>query len=700
MFERKKHSGPLGFTHSLCITALVSFGLLGCQCDRGKPFETIDVGIADAEFFEAGFLESGIGSSALALVRTVPNHGPFAGENLVLLRGNGFSPSTKIFLNMNEVESGRLRFVDKHRLEIRMPPGSAGPVDVHVEQNGTRASLINGYTYDAVTLDPPNGSTAGGYRIHLLGQGTTWLESTRITMGRQTCTAVELISNIHLSCVVPPGDAGPVDVEIETQGEPIIRLADAFEYFSLSNPNSGGLGGGPLEGELLVTVIEPYSGSFLPDAFVLVGNDTSGVHRGHTDANGQIVFRGDELRGLQTVHVAKHCFEKTSFVNFDAKAVTVFLNPWLDPTCGDPGQGNNGGNTGEYGAIVSGELVFEGTHEFSPNPWNIVPQPSPGWERVAYVYATQVAADNPNPDPNPDGTRQRITESETGTLGYPYTIFVRTGGFALFAVAGLERTSDQRFFPYAMGVTRNLLFSPREEKRNINIDVNLPLDHYIEASFPRSHEGTSRGPDRFRLSAHLDLGGEGLAVKNILGRFFDQSTSLEPQPILKVPFVPPLTGTIHDASYRVEATWGSGNFLLPPQQSIYLYGIRDLDQRIVMDSFLGIPLPIVPEYGGAFPSNRNFSWTQDGRQASFHVVTFIGSNRQPAWRLFMNGNTREFFLPDFSVVEGLSDMPSGGTNWNIVSAHIQDHDFNLFSYRDLARRYWNASATQQLLVVR
>src|SRR5262249_8912441 len=155
---------------------------------------------------------------------------------------------------------------------------------------------------------------------------------------------------------------------------------------------------------------------------------------------GQITFSDPALRGPVTLHVAKHCFESTSFVAFDASNVTIFLLPWLDPSCADPSSGGTGGGggVGKARSVGSGALVWKGSQEFGPNPWSNVPPPRENEVRSAYVFATQASVDAQNPDPSASGGIHRVLEARAGKRGYPFRIFVRPAAMAVYAIAGLE----------------------------------------------------------------------------------------------------------------------------------------------------------------------------------------------------------------------------------------------------------------------
>ena len=167
---------------------------------------------------------------------------------------------------------------------------------------------------------------------------------------------------------------------------------------------------------------------------------------------GQITFSGTDLVAPATVHIAKHCYERTSVVAFDAADVTVFLVPWMDPMCG-MGMGMPPTGRGRNGAFIEGHLQWPA--DMREMEWDNVPAARTGWTRVAYVYTTQIDVNVPNPDPGAGGGTARVLESPVAEDGFPYRIFARPAGLAVYALAGLEEESTGRFVPYVMGVARN-----------------------------------------------------------------------------------------------------------------------------------------------------------------------------------------------------------------------------------------------------
>src|SRR5882724_6269779 len=180
--------------------ALAWVGLLGgiffasCLARRDKPFvrqTDDDAGPPDAILLDGAAPD--VSPDALeiaphAVLGIDPPHGPFAGSTLVMIRGNGFESNARVWFGDVEVPKSSVTPVDPQRIQVVTPAGSAGAVDITV-QNGkaesTRAALTGGYTYDRFYATPSSGPTSGGTIITVVGDSTSWNESTQVEVDRK-----------------------------------------------------------------------------------------------------------------------------------------------------------------------------------------------------------------------------------------------------------------------------------------------------------------------------------------------------------------------------------------------------------------------------------------------------------------------------------------------------------------------------------
>lgn len=684
---------------ALCLGLLLS--AVACAPTlRGVPGE--DSGPGDPD---VGFPDGGIGEDELALTRLAPRNGPFLGGNEVLLRGGGFARGMAVEIGGRLVDAPDLDVVDANRARIlAMPAGEPGLADVVVTRpDGATVRLEDGYTYNALALEPTRGSVSGGTRVTITGMATDFVEGDEFLFGRRPCTDVEVVSASTYRCKTPASARGVQDVtyvpsaERDTPLESIV-LEEAFEFYDASDPTFGGLAGGPLEGTLNVSVVDVVSGLAVSDAFVFVG-DQAGEHQGLTNILGQITFSGDDLFGRQAVHAAKSCYETTSWVAFDAQNVSIFLTPWFDARCAPPGGGGGGGGN-RAGAFVSGELIWTVGIEFEalhPNPWDNLPEPQDDWTRVAYVYATQrCAGTSPeciNPDPAVGGSIQRVVESAPGTRGYPYRIYVRPAAFAVYSVAGLENRSTGEFVPHLMGIARNILAGPGQEVEGADMVMNVPLDRSLHVQLEELPAGTASGPNRFEVSADIDLGGEGVIVRRVLGESLDVAKADTNEEPFHFGALPAIEGALSDARYRVEAGWLTGNIGSDPVAIARITGIVDLDSEVTLRGFPPIAAPTAPAFGEAIPEDRILRWeSEGGAEPDYYFIGFVDSNRNPVWRHFVRGDQTSAPMPNLADIPGLDfeDIGDGLITWFIYAVRIPGFDFDEMTYGDLRTSRWNA----------
>ncbi|MFK7985246.1 MAG: IPT/TIG domain-containing protein [Sandaracinaceae bacterium] len=679
--------------HSIALLLLAGSMATGCgdppRIDGDARINLPDGGSGEVDA-GSGFEDSGISRTGLTLARVVPDHGPFTGGNTVILRGSGFDDESQVTFGGRDVQPADHQLIDARRLAVVVPAGDVGIVDVTVTVADETVELEDGYTYDAIYVEPTSGAVSGGTFVNVVGSGTNFREGDSVVFGRTNCTDVEVVSPTRITCRTPPSAADLVDVTVVRGEDGSETIApDAYTYFDSSDPFSGGLGGGPIEGSVNITVIDTMTGAAVPDAFAIVGEDLDTEHQGLTDSLGQITFSGPDILPGLTIHVAKHCYEKTSFVSIDARDATIFLRPWMDPMCGMGDGPPPGGGRGRNGSFIVGELIWYGPNEMGPNPWLNVPEPRPGWERVAYVYTTQSSIDRPNPDPAAGGAIQRVTETLTGTLGYPYSIFARPSGLAVYAIAGLENAAEGRFVPYVMGVARNVLVGPGETAEGVDIIMSIPLDHYLAVELTGLPAEVRTGPDRFRLAADIDLGGEGIIVRNVNGQNLDILRRRDASREFRFVAQPALEGTLSDGRYRVESGWYTGDFDGQPYSAGVENGVTAVDDTLVFGDFVGIPEPTAPSYGERLPDDRILRWTADGPDPSFHVVIVIGSDGNPAWTLYTPGNIREAAIPDLNAIEEITDIPTGFMTWAVFSVTVPGFVYDEFRYQYLADQFWS-----------
>jgi hypothetical protein len=290
--------------------------------------------------------------------------------------------------------------------------------------------------------------------------------------------------------------------------------------------------------------------------------------------------------------------------------------------------------------------------------------------------------------------------SAIGVHGYPYSIFARPAGLAVYAISGLERSDTGEFTPYVMGVHRAVLTAPGQETTNVDINMNISLDRDLQVELSRLPAVTPRGPDQFHVQAHIDLGAEGVIVRQIGGENLDLVTSFTSGALFRLFAQPGLTGTLSDARYQVVAGWYSSDHEdKPPYTEVHRLGVEQVDTPVQIDDFLDIPRADEPKEGGLVPKDRVLSW-QSNTTADMYEIDIIGGDNVPAWSQVVPGSLTHSTIPDFSKLKGMSDIAPGVIVWSVRAIRIADFDYNAFKYNQLVPRFWSHTSVDTFTMQR
>lgn len=678
--------------------------------DAGAPDGDLDAGDGDpGDADQDGETTADAEAGPLVLTGVQPGHGPFTGGTAAVLRGRGFTEGLTVTFGERQVEPLDLEVVDDNRVAVLTPPGDPGPVDVTVTRGSDASTLAEGYVYDSWYLDPQRGSAAGGTLVRLLGFHADFALDSVVTFDGVEAVDVEWVSADEMSCRTPPGAVGSVDVAV-TSGERSSVLVDGFTYYDSSDPHNGGLGGGPIEGTVDVTVLDAMTAEPLPDSFVMLGTDPATPFQGRTDLAGRITFSAPSLVGRQSI-TASHApvdldetgetqitYESQSIVAFDARSVTILLEPFSPPEIGPPPAGRRGG-------YIEGELLFEHEGEFGPYEWDIVPEPGPDEAKVAYVYTTQASVRSGRMEPGIDGVVFN-SEEFIGLNGYRFSIYASPGTMAVYAFAGLATIDPETedivaFTPYAMGLTRGIVVGPEETVTGVQVLITRQMSRTLEIELENAPLADESGtPNLYLLDVYLDLGAEGL-----ISRPETQIRSTSPHGGFEIPGWVDLTGNLAGASYTVAAgawtTWGGSAEEQNPWSVVYRTGVTEIDEPIVIDEFLAIPRARSPE-PGAVVTDGHMEWEATGPTtptfsvATLEVPTLVVP--VPYWTVVLRGGVTSYDLPDLTTIAGMPEPPAGDVIWTVWSFTVPGLEFDSWSYRYLVTRYWSAYAVDMWYV--
>ncbi len=594
-----------------------------------------------------------------AFDRLAPDAGPVEGGWTTVVYGSGFDAVDALLLDGRDVDIfGR----SDTALSIRIEAGAAGPgvlrarLGALVFDTGLTVTRTGERRFDAIF--PTIGSMSGGTVVYVSGEGLT--PDCRVTLDGIPA-ATTLRSTSLIAAVTPAHAAGSVQVEVVDCGDPW-RSPTPFRYVDPTRI-PGGVGGGELDGELRVSVIESGSEAPLEGATVMVRLRDSSPYVALTDAAGLATFIGEDLVGPQTITAFAEGRSAETYVNVDAAEVTLVLaaipetcDPLTDPDCVPPPPLENG--------YIIGFLTG----------LDKVTDPPPGASLYAEVQTTRLVPGYTNPDPGPDNT---LTDNGA------FALETRRGDLALIALCGYRFDDTGEFVPLSMGVERNIQMRPGEEYRT-TIDCNIPLNRDLTVKLRNAPELTDDPartfPGRFRARLVFDFGGEGV-FESIPG--FDGSTA-----VFTGGGFPELRGDL--AGVRFDVIAGAyptaGNI---PFAESYLRRRTGYDDTATMPPLLAVPEFVYPSTLEPYLTEGYVEWRYDTDYAIpdlYYITASSPAPGFPSWTLFVPGDQASFHFadfPEFSEVFGFipgPDAPEG-----TLSLYVRAVDLDVFSYGDFTR---------------
>ncbi|HVW28600.1 MAG TPA: IPT/TIG domain-containing protein [Polyangiaceae bacterium] len=628
-----------------------------------------------------------------------PAHGPFNGGQHAIVLGTGFTSQVRVWFGANEVSASSVVPIDPGHVQVSVPAGSAGTVDVSA-QNGddasTRATLPQGYVYDSFYLDPSSGPVSGGTIVTLYGDGADWSLSTRVLIDGAPCnvTAVRTPAGApeELDCETPPGTPGSKRVDVVTDAG-TTELLDAFTYGDSDNGFRGGLDGSPLAGKLRVIAVNSYTGQAIANASVVLGTDTKSART--ADANGVVEIDAD-LGKAVTVTIAAHCMMPTTFFDVAVDTVTAYLDPVLSPDClsnGHPTIVGSGGGSPAAGATIQGELVWPNPIELKIAVWDVPAPPSlftdadPDIRRVAYVFPLSSTVSTPFRLP---AAKNGVTPSDYGRVGYTFSTSAAVGNVTLYALAGIEnrKLSPPLFTAYTMGIVGGVATQAGATVKDVYVPMNIPLDHTLSLD-ARGPATTPRGPTELdgRVSVRYgDLGYVTLPVGS-------QSALLPVTAPLRFVGLPALANGLLGAEYVVTASASTGDNGGTPLSVVGLTGTTAVDTTVSLDGFLEVPLLDTPSDNSAWDGQTlATSAAKGGPDPDLTVFEIESGGGLSTWTVVMPRGVSSGTLPDLTAL-GDVGAPEGPVTITVSRAQIDGFDYGSLRYRQLTNRGWDAYAT-------
>lgn len=445
---------------------------------------------------------------ALAVESVAPAAGPSAGGTAVTISGRAFADPAQVFFG--GMPATDVVVVSATEITATAPAGAAGFVDVVVLAGGARATLDDGYRFDAalsvVGVRPSRGASGGDTFVTITGTGFSRGPVT-VTFGGTPAVPLDVVvvNDSTITLRTPPHEPGLIDVEV-VQGQATVTGTDLFTYFNAAGNFVGGTRGGPIDGAVYITAFDESLGLPIPGLVAYVGTDGTPVASGLTNVFGQATISGPEIVGPQTVTVVGDCFASATFVDVNATELTVFLTP-LCPEPGPPGPGTPPPPL----PTIRGRVFGFAKEFFDPAALDQsgCVDPTLGPCEIAFAEVRTTSASEFAPAFPAGG--DNIVFEEGGEY---FIAQSRTGRLALVAVAGIFDINNQTFRLRQMGVRRELFPERGDNLEDQDIELTIPLDEEIDLSLPDAplrFDTAQIGfkPTITRVIPFIQLGGEG-----------------------------------------------------------------------------------------------------------------------------------------------------------------------------------------------
>jgi len=671
-----------------------------------------------------------------------PDRGPLAGGGDVLLIGEGLAPSGSVRFGATEVacEPG----TSNERICVVPPAGEPGPVTVVIKQDPDALfELPAAYTYlapfEVARVRPNQAPEAGGVAVEIMGEG--FEPGLGVLFGGIPALGVRVHrGGTRVSCVVPAGSPGRVDVTLRQQGRER-SLPGAFEYV----------------GALRVLAVDPPAGSVAGNTWVqLIG---SGLHPGLTVLFGDQPAHSAELRGptalaLRTPPAAE---EGPVDVQIPGQALLSqgfeYYNPYtggggvwggaiesnvnvavFDSYTGDPIPGASvllgpdalppwEGTTDERGLVTlagpglagpvdvhAGHADYEPSGFLGTNGRNAtfflvprVPPTNPGGgpgeiEEVDGVISGFLSGLDKYillPD-DPDWERVAYVETTSASLyggnpapgpegtlhtDGPYRILSRPGDVAVVAIAGLRNVRSGEFVPMRLGMHRFLFMPIRGELQDVDVVLDIRLSHRMAVRLDDPPYDFERGPDTLRLKTWLEIYPEGYYHPHNQINGARREFWLEGLP-------EPAAFAVEDVGLHIEAGVYTG--ATRPYSLVWTENVPLATAELVIGPFAGIPRLVAPTSTASLGPDRSFTWeVASGAEPNVYSMRMLGPELSPVWRLVFSGPTDNFRLP---YREGIFEVPIGRQYLAITAGVSPSFNIDDFRYSNLSVRGWTSWA--------
>ena len=392
--------------------------------------------------------------------------------------------------------------------------------------------------------------------------------------------------------------SGSVDVRVRAAGREV-TLDDAYTFFD-PRVATGGVWGGPIFGAVNVGVLNPESGMPIEGVVVQLGYDADPTLRAVTDANGLATISTATLRGPQTVTIGQNELEHVTYLEAEARNVTLFASPF--PQSAPPDAPLSPCPTPSGSAPIVRGQIFRVKSALDPDT-------RPGWIPVVRITYSQSTVFGPNPPQPAEQVDFVFADGESYEI-----VVMRAGTVAVYAVLGDFNQTTQEFVPRRMGIARSVPAAPNQVTEGVNIALDLDLDYAVDLRLD-APPAQVPGPTINAVFPFLNLGSDGVIP-------FDPTAIAERQTIrvANLPNVPAASFFYMSGSF----TLAEGGGLSAPYSLTLGQSDDDPADGVDLGPFLSMPEDVLPKTGTLLEGGR-LSWTQRGLRPDVTYVAVTDS---------------------------------------------------------------------------
>ena len=245
------------FGGSACTSVTVTSTQITCTT-TAHPVGVVDVVVTNPNML-TGTLTGGYTYQATPTVTSIsPIGGLPAGNTNVTVTGTGFVTGASV--NIGTIACVPVIVSSATKITCTTAATIAGTYDVIVTNSDSQtATLPNAYSFQIAptitTIAPNGGPPAGGTSVTITGTGFITTGTTTVDLGPTACGSVMVGSATQITCVVPAGTTGAVDVQITNPDTQTVTTTSGYTYRAAPTISSVSPIGGLPAGGTAITII-------------------------------------------------------------------------------------------------------------------------------------------------------------------------------------------------------------------------------------------------------------------------------------------------------------------------------------------------------------------------------------------------------------------------------------------------------------